>query len=81
MMNESGMGIARANSLPHSMVKKTPLTEEEISTRREVQLAAAINNVRHDAQKSLVQILIILLVSGPLFFVHWRFARKLDALA
>jgi hypothetical protein len=79
MMNERGMGIARANSLPDSMVKKTPLTEEEISTKREVQLAAAISNVRHDALKSLVQILIILLISGPLFFVHWRFARKLDA--
>jgi hypothetical protein len=79
MMNERGVGIAHANSLPDSMVKETPLTEEEISTRREVQFAVATNNVRHDAQKSLVQILVILLVSGPLFFVHWRFARKLDA--
>jgi hypothetical protein len=60
-------------------VKESPLTEEEISARREAQLATAIGNVRHDAQKSLVQILVILLVSGPLFIIHWRYARRLDA--
>jgi hypothetical protein len=79
MMNERGMGIARANSLLDSTVKESSLTEKEINARREAQLATAIGNVRHDAQKSLVQILVILLVSVPLFFVHWRFARKLDA--
>ena len=81
MMNEGGMGIARANPIPYPNVKETPITDEEISTRREVQLAAAIDNVRHDAQKSLVQILVILLVSVPLFLVHWNFARKLDSQA
>ena len=81
MMNDRGTGIARANSLADSTVKETPLTDEEISARRKAQLATAIGNVRHDAQKSLVQILVILLVSVPLFLVHWRFARRLDAQA
>lgn len=81
MINERGMSIARANSIPDSTMKETPLTDEEVTARREVQLAVAIDNVRHDAQRSLVQILVILLVSGPLFFIHWRFARKLDTLA
>lgn len=79
MMNERGMGIARANSIAGSTMKETPLTDEEVSARREEQLATAIDNVRHNAQKSLVQILVILLVSGPLFYIHWRFARNLDA--
>jgi hypothetical protein len=53
--------------------------QEEITKRRETQLAGAINNVVHDAQNSLIQILIILFISIPLFVVHWRFAQKLDS--
>jgi len=53
-------------------------SEEEITVRRETHLAVAINNVIHDAQNSLIQILIILFISILLFLVHWRFAQKLD---
>jgi hypothetical protein len=53
-------------------------SQQEITKRREKQLATAVNNVVHDAQNSLIQILIILFISIPLFIIHWRFAQKLD---
>ena len=53
-------------------------SQQQITKRREEQLAMAVNNVVHDAQNSLIQILIILFISVPLFIIHWRFAQKLD---
>ena len=57
------------------------LSEKEITRLREQRMTQVIDNVRHDARRSLIQILVILLVSGPLFFIHWRLARKLAALS
>lgn len=79
---QGGSGIARALSVPETLHKEDPPSEDEISERRQQQLAMAMDNVRHDAQRSLLQIMVILLVSIPLFIVHWRFGRfaqKLDA--
>ena len=53
-------------------------SQQEITKRREEQLAVVVDNVVHDAQNSLIQILIILFISVPLFIIHWRFAQKLD---
>lgn len=60
--------------------KTLPMTEEEIEQRHTERVANLIDGVRHDAKVSLVRILIVLLVSIPLFLVHWRFARRLDEL-
>ena len=80
IMNErGGLGIAGARSLSAGVNNEAPLTDEEVGEQRQQQLALALDNVRHDAQRSLLPILVILLVSIPLFLVHWYFARKLDA--
>ena len=74
-----GRGISRAASMSNPSNDEEPLSNEEVSERRQQQLTIAIDNVRHDAIRSLLQILVILLVSIPLFIIHWRFAQKLDA--
>ena len=74
-----GRGISRAASMSNPPNDEEPISDEEVSERRQQQLTIAIDNVRHDAIRSLLQILIILLVSIPLFIIHWRFAQKLDA--
>ncbi|MCZ6503950.1 MAG: hypothetical protein O6945_15740 [Gammaproteobacteria bacterium] len=78
MINQGGSGISRAASISNPN-DEDPLSDEEVTQRRQQQITIAIDNVRHDALRSLMQILIVLLVSIPLFIVHWRFAQKLDA--
>lgn len=78
MINQGGSGISRAASISNPN-DEDPLSDEEVTQRRQQQITIAIDNVRHDALRSLMQILVILLVSIPLFIVHWRFAQKLDA--
>ncbi len=55
------------------------MTEEEFAKRRERQRILALERERHDAVRSLLQILAILVVSTPLFMVHWRLAKRLEA--
>jgi hypothetical protein len=54
------------------------LSDTEITRLREERMQLLINNIRHDATRSLIQILIILLVTLPLFALHWRLAQRLD---
>jgi hypothetical protein len=77
LINESGANVAMG-TLDRSHAAPQPPTEEQQKQQREQQFAAAIDHTQHDAQRSLLQILIILLVSTPLFFIHWRYAQKLD---
>ncbi len=56
----------------------TPEEQQKIQQRR---LDTAIDNTRHDAQRSLIQIIIILMISIPLFIIHWRFVRRLERTA
>ena len=53
-----------------------PPSDEEVSRLRLERLDAAHSSIRYAAKRSLLQIFIILLVSGPLFYVHWRLANK-----
>jgi hypothetical protein len=78
-IQSSGSGMARAMSLSKVPDDDERLSDEDIGERRRQQLATTIDYVRHDAQRSLLQILIILLVSIPLFIIHWRYAQKLDS--
>ncbi len=77
-INERGPGAALARPVP-KQGEQEPLSEEEVTRMREQQLAIIIDNARHDAQRSLIQIMIVLLVSCPVFYFHWRLAQKLDS--
>ncbi len=70
MIQEIGVPM---NSPPKDM------TEEEFAKRRERQRVLTLEQERHDAVRSLLQILAILVVSTPLFIVHWRLAKRLEA--
>ena len=78
-VNRQAGTTSRLAPVAKAAQNEAPPSDEEISKLREQQLAIALDNVRHDAQKSLIQILVILLVSIPLFIIHWRFSQKLDA--
>ncbi|MBT4520546.1 MAG: hypothetical protein HOC23_11115 [Halieaceae bacterium] len=78
-------GIARPLLLNEGMnaafsgdTKEAQLSEAEITRLREARMELQVNNVRHDARRSLIQILVMLLVTIPLFGLHWRLARRLD---
>jgi hypothetical protein len=72
-------GLAPALALSEGATRRDPPSEEEVTRHREQALRNALTTVRHDARNSLIQILIILLVSGSLLIVHWRLAKRLDA--
>ncbi|XOV87765.1 MAG: hypothetical protein ACFHX7_22890 [Pseudomonadota bacterium] len=55
-----------------------PLSEAEVTARREARLAQVMETHRHDAARSLIQMAIFLLVSGALFAIHWQLARRLE---
>ena len=55
------------------------LSEDEITRLREKELETLIGNERRAATASLVRMLIILLVSCPLFYIHWRLAQRYEA--
>jgi len=79
VMVNGGSSVARAASMSRTPNDEGPLSDEEVSKLRKQQMTIAIDNVRHDGQRSLIQILVILVVSIPLFIIHWRFAQRLDA--
>ena len=58
-----------------------PPSEAEIAAQQEQQMAMAIERERANALRSLLHIFTILLVSVPLYIVHWRLAKRLDASA
>ena len=54
MVNPNAGMISRSTSGAKIAQDEAPATDEEISKLREQQLAIALDNVRHDAQKSLI---------------------------
>ena len=81
----AGAGIAQPLLLREGVVTTLPgkaeevtLSDAEITRLREERMTLLTNNIQHDARRSLIQILIILLVTLPLFVLHWRLAQKLD---
>ena len=54
------------------------LSDEDIERIRERRLDSAIRNERRSSLQSLIRVGIILLVSGTLFFLHWRLAGRVS---
>jgi hypothetical protein len=75
-----GMGGARRqaevlrNSPPQA--DQTPLPEEEVEQLRLKSYQMLIRNHQRSAMQELIRISIVLLVSGILFFAHWRLISK-----
>jgi hypothetical protein len=55
---------------------KTPLTAEECLTQQDRMKKNDEENRINQRQRDLVNNLSMLIVSAPLFFIHWRMARK-----
>ena len=78
------MGVARAlpirrselliNNQPAPDLK--PQSDDKIEQLRLQSYQSVIRNHRRTAIQELIRISIVLLVSGALFFVHWRLIRK-----
>lgn len=58
-----------------SLQNQRPKTDSEIEEIREAELQRLISNERRMATASLIRLLIVLLVTCPLFYIHWRIAR------
>jgi len=56
--------------------KAPPLSEAEVTKRREESWALSLRSEKHEGAQSLVRILIILIVSAIVFLIHWRIARR-----
>ena len=72
------IAVAPVGQPPKQQSTSEVLSEEEVTKLRERQLAIVIDGHRRDAFRSLIQSSIFFLISGVLFFVHWRLAKRLD---
>jgi hypothetical protein len=52
------------------------LTEEEVTEVRLQQYELLLDNTKIDALKSLLRYLIIISIAAPLFYIHWRLAKR-----
>ena len=78
------MGVARSipmrqsdtliNSDPDA--SPTPLSDEEVEHLRLESYQMLIKNHKRSAMQELIRTAIVLLVSGILFFLHWRLIRN-----
>ncbi|MBV1876513.1 MAG: hypothetical protein KUG79_02610 [Pseudomonadales bacterium] len=79
-----GMGAVMINragypqAMPGSEKPPEPLTDAQITELRIQALAQAVDNSRHNSINSLIRMAIVLMVSGLVFFIHWRLAQKLE---
>lgn len=51
-------------------------TEDEITEKRENSLKLAIENEKRSALQSLIRVIIFLLITSTVYFLHWRLAKK-----
>ncbi len=58
---------------------RQPLSDEEVEGLRATGMALKMSDKRHTAIASLIRVALVLLVSIPIFFVHWRIAQKYDS--
>lgn len=58
---------------------RKPLTDQEIKATQERQFNMAIERERYGALGSLLQIFTVLVVSIPLYWFHWRLAKRLES--
>lgn len=64
---------------PPNSADAESLTEEQWEERRVIALNTLIENARHDARASLIRIVIVLLISSVVFYLHWRIAQREQA--
>jgi hypothetical protein len=74
-MNQSGVAIP-AQIMPKEPETRKPMGDEEIEELRKVQYANLLDQTKFDATQSLLRYFVILVVSAPLFFIHWRIAKR-----
>lgn len=71
--------VARPGMAPAYRLSGTEgeeLSDEDIERIRQRRLESAMRNERRSSLQSLIRVGIILLVSGTLFFLHWRLAGR-----
>ena len=54
------------------------LSDEEITRIREKELQNLYSSERREATASLIRLFIVLIVSCPLFYIHWRLAQRYE---
>ncbi len=77
------MGVARSMPMRQSDMlinsesdaDPTPLSDEEVEHLRQESYQMLIKNHKRSAMQELIRTAIVLVVSGILFFVHWRLIR------
>ena len=84
LFNPGAMGVARSMSMRQSDMlvnsqsdaDPTPLSDEQVEHLRLESYQMLIKNHKRSAMQELIRTAIVLLVSGILFFVHWRLIRN-----
>lgn len=78
MVNGLAMHSGQSISAVPNQQAVEPLSDEEITRLRTQQYDLVMSNERRQATASLIRLAIILLVSGPLFFIHWKLSQKYE---
>lgn len=60
---------------PESGLVQAPKSVEELNAIREAELQALMDNERKAAIASLIRIAIVLIVTIPLFYLHWQISK------
>jgi hypothetical protein len=66
---------------PRNVLTDTTSSDTELRKLYDAERDAAIGDARFHAIRSLVGNLLLIVIAGVLFVVHWRWLRKRDALA
>ena len=65
---------------PRNVLTDTTSSDAELRKMYDAERDAAIGNARFHAMRSLVGNLLLIVLAGTLFAVHWRWLRRRDAL-
>jgi hypothetical protein len=65
---------------PRNVLTDTTSSEADLRKLYDAERDAAIGNAKFHAMRSLVGNLLLIVIAGTLFAVHWRWLRKRDAL-
>lgn len=74
-LNRPGLTITE-QSVDQNTDPRITMTDEEVEILRISQYAELLHQTIFDATKSLLRYIIILVVCAPLFFIHWRIAKR-----
>ena len=70
------IGRHRSAALDRAGIDAPEMSDEEVEQRRERSYASAISNHQRTAMQELIRLVIVLVISGALFFAHWRLIQK-----